>query len=234
MTGMELRLTARRLENVLVTVVIPAVVLVFFASFGLVSTPGPRVDFLLPGAIALAILATGLVNLGIATAYERSYGVLKRLGGSPLPRIGLVIAKLLAVLVVEVGQIALLLAIAIALLGWRPADLSLPLFALAVVLGTVAFVGLGLALAGTVRAETVLALANLLFIGLLAISGIVVPTDQLPAWLASVSSLLPSSALAALLRICAGGAGDATGPLAVLAAWSIAAPLVAAATFHWE
>jgi ABC-2 type transport system permease protein len=109
MTAMELRLTARRGENVLVMVVIPALVLVFFASVAILPTPGRSVDFLLPGSIGLAIIATGMVNLGIATAYERHYGVLKRLGGSPLPRIGLVAAKLLAVLVVEVADLAALL-----------------------------------------------------------------------------------------------------------------------------
>ena len=118
---MELRLTARRGENVLVTIVIPVVVLLFFASVSVLPTGSGRpVDFLLPGALALAVIATSLVNLGIATAYERNYGVLKRLGGSPLTRGGLLTAKMLAVLVVEVGQVVLLVAIAAAVLGWRP------------------------------------------------------------------------------------------------------------------
>ena len=119
---MELRLTARRGENVLVTIVIPVVVLLFFAS---VARPADRdvarpVDFLLPGALALAVIATSLVNLGIATAYERNYGVLKRLGGSPLTRGGLLTAKMRPVLVVEVAQVVLLVAIASGVLGWRP------------------------------------------------------------------------------------------------------------------
>ena len=117
-TGMELRLTARRGENVLVTIVIPVVVLLFFASVSVLPTgAGAPVDFLLPGTLALAIIATSLVNLGIATAYERNYGVLKRLGGSPLTRTGLLGAKMSAVLVVEVGQIALLLVVAASVLG---------------------------------------------------------------------------------------------------------------------
>ena len=100
---MELRLTARRGENVLVTVIIPAVVLVFFASMNLVpSVAGDPIAFLFPGALTLAVIATGLVNLGIATAYERNYGVLKRLGGSPLTRSGLMTAKVATVLVIEV------------------------------------------------------------------------------------------------------------------------------------
>src|SRR4029077_10285550 len=118
---MELRLTARRGENVLVTIVIPVAVLLFFATAGIVPTgAGDLVDFLLPGTLALAVIATSLVNLGIATAYERNYGVLKRLGGSPLTRGGLLTAKMLAVLAVEIGQVVLLIAIAAAVLGWRP------------------------------------------------------------------------------------------------------------------
>jgi ABC-2 type transport system permease protein len=235
MASMDLRLTARRGENLLVMVVIPAAVLVFFATFAVIPTPGARIDFLLGGAIALGIVATGLVNLGIATAYERNYGVLKRLGGSPLPRSGLLVAKLLTVLVVELGQVVLLVLISRAVLGWRtPPGLSLPVLGAAMVLGTITFAGFGLAMAGALRAETVLALANLLFLGVLAISGVVVSLDQLPGWLASVSELLPATALAEVVRIGLGGTGDASRPLVVLAGWSVAAAGIAATTFRWE
>src|SRR3954470_16113575 len=146
MTAMELRLTARRGENLLVTIVIPAVVLVFFASVSVLpAATGRPVDFLLPGSIALAIIATSLVNLGIATAYERHYGVLKRLGGSPVTRSGLLSAKMLAVLVVEAAHGELLVAVAAGILGWRPApNTSILLVAIGVLLGTAAFAGLGL------------------------------------------------------------------------------------------
>jgi ABC-2 type transport system permease protein len=235
MAGMDLRLTTRRGENLLVMIVIPAAVLVFFATFSLVPTPGPRIDFLLGGAIALAIVATGLVNLGIATAYERNYGVLKRLGGSPLPRAGLLAAKLLSVLVVELAQVGLLFVIALITLGWRmPPAFSLPTLALASALGTVAFAGLGLALAGALRAETVLALANLLFLAFLAVSGIVVPVDQLPGWLAELSRFLPATALADIVRIAIGGSGDAIASSLILAAWAAGAGALAATTFRWD
>src|SRR5471032_716031 len=96
-TRMELALTARRGENVLVTVVMPVILLVFFSSSGLVSANGgSALDYLVPGILSIAIVSTGMVNLGIATAYERYYGVLKRLGGSPLPRWGLLVAKAVA------------------------------------------------------------------------------------------------------------------------------------------
>ncbi len=235
-TATELRLTARRGENVLVTVVIPAVVLVFFASAGVLPTPAGRpVDFLLPGSIALAIIATSLVNLGIATAYERSYGVLKRLGGSPLTRAGLLTAKIAAVLVVELGQVVLLVVIATFALGWSPAPRVSPAPLLGVVLlGTLAFAGLGLLLAGALRAEATLALANALFIVAVLLGGIILPLDHLPGSLAAVAGLLPAAALSDALRAALGDAVDPFRPLAILLAWGIGSTALAARTFHWE
>jgi ABC-2 type transport system permease protein len=234
---MELRLTARRRENVLVTVIIPVVVLLFFASFSILpSGNGRPVDFLLPGALALAIIATSLVNLGIATAYERNYGVLKRLGGSPLTRSGLLAAKMSAVLVVEVGQIVLLLVIAVTVLGFRLGPGASPaLLAVGLLLGTLAFAGLGLLMAGALRAEATLALANALFIAFLLLGGIVIPVDQLPGPLAAVAGILPAAALADVFRA-ALVSGDiaVAGPVAILVVWGVGAVALAARTFRWE
>lgn len=232
----ELRLTARRGENVLVTIVIPVVVLLFFASVDVLPTGGGRaVDFLLPGTLALAVIATSLVNLGIATAYERSYGVLKRLGGSPLTRANLLAAKMSAVLIVEVAQVALLVAIAAIVLGWRPGPGASPIvLATALALGTLAFAGLGLLLAGSLRAEATLALANGLFIAFLLLGGIVVPVADLPAPLAAIAGVLPAAALADAFRIALGSGGDAAGSLAILALWGVGAVVLAVRTFRWE
>jgi ABC-2 type transport system permease protein len=236
-TAMELRLTARRGENVLATIVIPVVVLLFFASVTVLPTGGQRpVDFLLPGTLALAVIATSLVNLGIATAYERSYGVLKRLGGSPLTRGGLLVAKMSAVLVVEVAQVVLLVAIAIGVLGWRPGPTASPaVLVAALLLGTLAFAGLGLLLAGALRAEATLAIANGLFIAFLLLGGIVVPVADLPGPLAALAGVLPAAALADAFRVALGSsAGDAIQPLLILAGGGVAAVLAAARTFQWE
>lgn len=232
----ELRLTARRGENVLVTIVIPAAVLLFFATAGIVpGIAGRPVDFLLPGTLALAIIASGLVNLGIATAYERSYGVLKRLGGSPLPRWSLVTAKVAAVLALELLQVALLVGVATVFLGWRaPAGSSLAVGVAALLLGTLAFAGLGLLLAGTLRAEATLALANGLFLGFLMVGGIVLPVDHLPAPLDTIAALLPAAALADAFRVALGSGNDWVGPLLLVAAWGAGAAGLAARTFRWE
>jgi ABC-2 type transport system permease protein len=234
--GVELRLTVRRAENLLAMLVIPVAVLVFFVWLGIPASVADPVVFLLPGVLALAIVASGLVNLGIATAYERHYGVLKRLGGSPLTRDQMIAAKLGAVLAFEAVQVVLLLAIAAVILGWSPAGPVNPaLLVAAVVLGTAAFAGLGLLLAGTLRAEATLALANGLFLATLLLGGIVQPLDQLPRPLADLASLLPGAALAETFRLALGSATtDVTGPLTVLAGWAVALPVAAALTFRWE
>lgn len=238
MTATELRLVLRRGENLFATIVIPTVVLVLFSSVAIVPTGAARaVDFLLPGSIALGVIATSLVSLGITTAYDRSYGVLKRLGGSPLSRAELVVARLLTVLVVEAAQVVVLVGTASLLLGWTPGGGASPLGAVvAVVLGTAAFAGLGLLLAGSLRAETVLALANVLFLGFLVVGGVIVPTDRLPGPLAAIAGGLPAAPLSDLLRQALGSSspGDAAGDVALLAGWALVTFVVAARTFRWE
>ena len=233
---MELRLALRRGETLVATVVLPVVVLVFFSSVLVIpSGAGTPVDFLLPGSIAFAIIATSLVSLGITTAYDRHYGILKRLGGSPLSRPELLTAKILGVLVVEAAQVVLLIAVAALGLGWQaPAGASIGLVALAALLGTLAFAGLGLLLAGILRAETMLAVANVLFVASLVLGGIVVPVDHLPAPLAALAGVLPAAALSDAMRIALGAAGDATASVVLLTVWGVAAVVLAARTFRWE
>jgi ABC-2 type transport system permease protein len=239
--AMELRLTSRRAENLLVTLAIPVAILVFFSSVDVLPADGlggagRPIDFLLPGVLCLAVISTSLVSLGIATGYERAYGVLKRLGGSPLPRWGLVAAKMIAVAAVELVQMAVLLAIAIALLGWAPGEGASPLIVgVALVLGTLAFAGLGLLMAGNLRAEATLAGANGLYLVLLLLGGVIVPIDRLPPLLADLDRILPAAALSDALRIGLGASGgDPLGPLAILAGWGVVAAGLAARTFRWE
>lgn len=234
LTAFELRLASRRAENLLVTLVIPVAVLVFFSSVAVLPATARSVELLLPGTIALGVIATAFVSLGIATAYERHYGVLKRLGGAPLPRGGIVVAKMLAVLAIEGVQTALLIGIAWLGLGWRPGPGASPAIGLvALALGTAAFAGLGLAMAGRLRAEATLAVANGLFLAFLLVGGIVVPVADLPAPIASVASLLPAAALTELFRLALGGAGS-PGATIVLGGWAVAATLLAAIAFRWE
>jgi ABC-2 type transport system permease protein len=234
-TRMEIMLTLRRGENLLVTLVIPVGLLIFFASTNIIPTSadGP-LDFLVPGILALAIISTGMVNLGIATAYERHYSVLKRLGGSPLSRAGLLAAKTLSILFLELIQVALVLAVSIIGLGWQPRVLALPAL-LAIALGTLSFSGIGLAMAGGLRAEATLAIANGLYLLLLLLGDIVLPTSHLPPLLQPLSAVLPASALADLLRFAFGSAPAWPGfSVAVLLTWTVAAAGAAVAFFRWD
>jgi ABC-2 type transport system permease protein len=233
-TRTELSLTLRRGESLLVTVVIPVALLLFFASSRVLPGGGAHIAFLLPGTIALAVISTGLVSLGIATAYERYYRVLKRLGSTPFPRAGLVAAKLLSVLAFELAQIALLVIVAVVFYGWRPHG-SLWIAVVAILLGSVAFAGLGLAMAGALRAEATLAGANGLFLFFLLLGDLFVPLDHLPAWVESVARLMPAAALAEMLRgALTRGASVPTEATVVLVIWAVVTPLFAAVTFRWE
>jgi ABC-2 type transport system permease protein len=234
-TRLELRLALRRGESVLVTLIIPPALLVFFGLVDLMPVPADRrADYLVPGMLALAIMSTAMVSTGIATAFERYYKVLKRLGASPLPRSGLLTAKILAVLVIEAVQTVLIVGVAAGLLGWRPGGLPL-LLPLVLLLGTAAFGGLGLLMAGALRAEATLAVANGLYLLLLLFGGIIFPISHLGPWLAGLAMLLPSTALAETLRAVLGASGTVS-PLSwlILTIWAVGAPLAAALTFRWE
>lgn len=234
-TQVELLMTLRRGESVLITLIVPVILLIFFTSLNIVPTTNEKaVDFLLPGMLALAVMATGMVSLGIATAYERYYGVLKRLGSSPLPRSGLIIAKVISVLALEVIQIIVLVGVAMLFYGWRP--IGSPLLALLVMaIGTITFSALGLAMAGALRAEVTLAGANALYLLFLLLGGGILPLSHLPAPLAAFAQILPAAALTqALQASLSSGAAFPSFALTILLAWALIILLVAIRTFHWE
>ena len=230
---LELTLTLRNGESLLLTMGIPVAILVFFSLVDVLPIDGDAVDFLAPGVLALAVLATAFANLAIATAFDRSYGVLKRLGATPLGRPRLVTAKALAVLVV-IGIQVVVLGIAALALGWRPDVAPVPLVA-ALVLGVAAFTGLALVVAGRMRALVALAVANAVFVVLLLLSGMVFPLAELPPGLRSAARALPSTALAEAAR----GALSEDAPVPgrvwpVLVVWAVASIALAMALFRWE
>ncbi|MFB7742585.1 ABC transporter permease [Streptomyces sp. NPDC056132] len=233
-TALETRMLLRNGEQLLLTVIIPSLLLVLFSTVDIIDTgKGKSVDFLAPGILALAVMSTAFTGQAIATGFERRYGVLKRLGASPLPRWALMTSKTLAVLVTEVLQVVLLTVIAFAL-GWSPHGNPLAVLLL-LVLGTAAFSGLGLLMAGTLKAEATLAAANLVFLLLLVAGGVIVPMDKFPGGVQSVLDLLPISALSGGLRdVLQEGASIPWGNLAILAVWAVLGLGSAAKFFRWE
>ncbi|MES9540182.1 MULTISPECIES: ABC transporter permease [unclassified Actinomadura] len=232
--GYEFRAVLRNGEQLLLTLIIPVVLLTLFSATSLLDLgAGRRVDFLTPGILALAVMSTAFTGQAIGTGFERRYGVLKRLGATPLPRGGLIAAKTLSVVAVEAVQAAVVCAVALAL-GWHPHGDPGSVVVL-LLLGTAAFSGFGLLMAGTLRAEATLAAANLVYILLLALGGVVFPLDRFPAAVRSALELLPISALADGLRqVLQHGAALPGKPLAVLAVWAVAGLVLAARFFRWE
>jgi ABC-2 type transport system permease protein len=230
--GLETRMLLRNGEQLLLTVIIPTLLLVLFSKLDVVNIgPGERIDFLAPGILALAVMSTAFTGQAIATGYERRYGVLKRLGVSPLPRWGLLAGKTLSVLIVEILQIGLLTAVAFGL-GWSPRGgvvTAVPL----VVAGTAAFSGLGLLMAGTLRAEATLAAANLVYLLLLVAGGVVVPLSRFGG-AAHLLRASPTAALSGGLRATLAGGGVPWADLAVLGCWAVASIALAARFFRWE
>jgi ABC-2 type transport system permease protein len=234
-TGLEVRMVLRNGEQLLLTVVIPVLVLTVFGSVEVMDlgNRAARVDFLVPGVLALAVMSTAFTGLAIGTGFERRYGALKRLGASPLPRGALLGAKGLAVLTIETLQVVLLGTVA-QLMGWDPRGSWLAVLVL-VLAGTAAFSSLALLMAGTLRAEATLAAANLVYLLFLVSGGIAVPLDRFPDSARPVLDALPAGALSEGLRVVLRD-GD---PLpwwsvGVLLAWAAVGGILAARTFRWE
>ena len=235
--AMEIRLLMRNGEQLLLAVVIPIVVLVGGAEADgvLELGSGRRIDVLTPGVFALAILSTSFTSLAIATGFERRYGVLKRLGSTPLSRSGLLAGKVLAVLSVELVQLALLSVVA-STLSWEPAT-GLGVLASTVALavaGTAAFASLALLMAGTLRAEATLALANLCYLVLVLAGAVVIPLDDYPDSVRPLVEALPSGALAEGMRQTLLGQGVPLAHLLVLVGWAAAGSVLCARTFKWD
>ena len=179
-------------------------------------------------------MAAGMVSLGIATAYERYYGVLKRLGSSPLPRSGLIIAKVISVLALEFIQVLVLISVAVILYGWRPEGSPI-LTLLVLAIGTVTFSALGLAMAGALRAEVTLAAANGLYLLFLLLGGGILPLSHLPPTLAAIAEILPAAALTQTLQATMSDhAPFPLNSLVILVIWTIVILVVAMKTFNWE
>ena len=231
----ELRLVGRNSEQLLLTLGIPVLLLVFFSVVDVLPTgTDDPVEFLSPGILALAVMSTAMVSLGIGTGFERSYHVLKRLGATPLGRGRLIAAKIVSVIVVELVQFAVLVPVAHAL-GWRPDSPNWLIATAGVIVGTVAFAGIGLTMAGRLRGEINLAAQNALYLVLLLLGGMVIPFSELPAALRALARVLPSGALADVLREALSDAGTRPGESwKVLGGWAIGAPLLARRLFRFD
>ena len=234
---MEARLMLRNGEQLLLALVIPVLVLVGGVAaldrVG-VSLANTAVDVLTPGVLGLALMSTAFTSLAIATGFERRYGVLKRLGASPLPRQGLLLGKVGSLLVVEAMQAVVVGSVAL-LLGWSPEVTARSVAGglVVAVLGTAAFASLGLFVAGALRAEATLAVANLVYVLLAAGGAVVLPASTYGEW-GQLLTWLPSGALGSGLRECFLRGTFPLGQSVVLLVWAVVGTLATVRTFKWE
>jgi ABC-2 type transport system permease protein len=230
----ELRLLLRNGEQLLLILGIPLFLLIFFGSVNVLPMgDGDRLAFLVPGILAISVMSTAMVSLGISTGFQRSYGVFTRLGLTPLGTTRLVTAKALSIGIVEALQILLIVLVAI-VMGWSASASGLLAAYGGVLLGTLAFSGIGLALAGRLRAELNLAAQNGLYLVLLLTSGMIIDDASMPNIVKDVSQWLPAQPLAEILRDHLGGDNAPLRCWLVLGAWSALAPPVAARFFRWS
>jgi ABC-2 type transport system permease protein len=230
--GTELRIQLRNGEQLLLAVIIPIGVLLGLTLLRVIDLAEPRVDTATPGVLTLALLSSAFAAQAITTAFDRRYGVLRRLAAAGMSRWLLLAGKCGSVFTVVCGQFLILCLLA-ALLGWRPAG-SWPLAIPITLLALIALVGLALLIGGTLRAEAVLAVANLLWLVMVGIGGIIVPLTAAPGWLRIAGGLTPVGALSDGLRMAL--QQDAAPSLRVwlvLLVWAAAAWAATVRWFRW-
>jgi ABC-2 type transport system permease protein len=230
-TGLELKLLLRNGEQLLLTMFIPITLLIGLTLLPLGQFGPNRAATFVPVIMALAVVSTAFTGQAIAVAFDRRYGALKRLGATALPVWGIITGKSLAVVAVVFLQAITLGVIGFAL-GWRPEPTGLAFGAAVIALGTAAFAALGLLLGGTLRAEIVLAVANLLWFVFAGFGALTVETDTVPSTLRWVARFTPSGALTEALTRSIGLSVDVFGVVA-LAGYGVAAGLAALRWFRF-
>lgn len=229
----ETSLTLRHGEQILLTLLIPLALLIGLTLLDILPTGDlgsvSKVDWVTPRIFALAVMSSAFTGQAIALGFDRRYGVLKRLSATALPRWLLVAGRIVAALVVVLLQVVVL-GIVAALLGWSPSGAGLAEAVLLLVLGTLSFGALGVLLGGSLRAEAVLALANIVWFVLLLAGGILLAPSTLPSGAATVVQLLPSGALAEGLRLALVNGTLAWEPVVVLLGWGVIAGGIATRT----
>lgn len=232
--GFEARGLLSHGEQLLVSVGLPLMALIGLAITEAPSLgTGERIDLATAGVLALAIISTAFTGQAILLGFERRWGVLRMLGTTPLGRDGLLLSKALSVFAVLVVQFVVLGGVA-AFLGWRPDPAGIPGAIVVTVLGVLAFASLAALIGGTLRAEAVLALANLLWILLAAAGGVLIAADRFPAPWSTIVGFLPSSALGDGLRAALVDGAFPVGDILVLAVWAAVTGLLASRLLRWS
>ena len=225
-------------EQLMLNIIFPVMALIALRFTGLIdeyanSVGVSRMDAAVPGVLALCVISTALSGQGIATGFDRRYGVLRFLATTPLGRNGLIMGKCIAVLVVVAIQFTLVAVLGYGL-GWRPDAIAVSRSIITMIMGAGAFTALGLLIAGTVRAEATLAIVNIAWVILAGAGGVVFPLKSFPDWYAGIVAWSPSAALGDALR------GNfiqhqwLAEPHWVIIVWTVVIGFIASRKFKWS
>ena len=225
-------------EQLMLNIIFPVMALIALRFTGLIdeyanSVGVSRMDAAVPGVLALCVISTALSGQGIATGFDRRYGVLRFLATTPLGRDGLIMGKCIAVLVVVAIQFTLVAALGYGL-GWRPDAIAFSRSIITMIMGAGAFTALGLLIAGTVRAEATLAIVNIAWVILAGAGGVVFPLNSFPDWYGGIVAWSPSAALGDALR------GNfiqhqwLADPHWVIIVWTVVIGFIASRKFKWS
>jgi ABC-2 type transport system permease protein len=242
--GYDLRAFFRNRQSRFFTLALPVLFLIIFASvFGndTIEVAGGRIDTsvsYVPGIMALGIISAAFTNLVISVTAQRETGVLKRRRATPIPASAIISGRALTAVVTAITITVVLLGIGWAAFGAYVAAWTAPALALTVVVGAVAFSCLGFAVASVIRdQEAAQPVTQAITLPLYFISGVFVPTSNLPHWLATIADIFPVRHLAAALLTAYNphtrGAGLAWTDLLVIGAWGAAGLSVAIGRFSW-
>lgn len=230
----ELTVLVRNSEQLTLSFLIPLAALIVMSLVHVADLPEPRINTVAPGILALAIMSASFTSQAIITGFDRRYGVLKRLAATGFPRWLLLASKACATLVIVAAQYVLLCLVAWLALDWQPVGTIwwVPLLTL---LGVAAFIGLALLIGGTLRAEAVLGLANLVWLALIGIGGVLVPLTDAPGWLRTLGDWTPAGALTGGLRaVLTDGGGPGVWNLVILGCWVVAGWAGTVRWFRWQ
>lgn len=225
-SGWEIRVLMRNGEQLLLAFALPLITLL--ALFAAVLPGMPTGDDAVAGVLAMAGLSSSFTAQAIVLGFDRRYGVLRMFSTTPLGSTGLLLGKAGAVVVMLTIQLVFF-SVAALLLGWNGMGLAeLGLVVVFLLLGATTFVSLAVLFGGTMRAQAVIALANLLWVLMVFAGGALFPIPD-GSWLA----WLPPGALGDGLRAALAGSFSWMSA-AVLAGWTAVLGTLAARSMKWD
>jgi ABC-2 type transport system permease protein len=232
--AMEARLYIRDIQSMIMSFLVPIFfILVFGSIFG---RQDGFMEFFVPGLIGVTIMSTTLFSITVNQTDHRQIGLLKRLQLLPTSTLSVVVAQSLVRMLVVFLQVALALAVAIFVFKTKFTGALPPLF-VSIVFGTLMFLALSFALGNFMRStQASIAIANVLFIPMMFLSGAYFPLYMLPSFLQPILRALPLTPLVQVIRSAFVDGGSLTDNMSStlwILGWLVVGLVTAVRTYRW-